>query len=107
MTTSEVFVTESSYQIAREASRVRLSGDFDINARDDLREALEGAVREDGAAEVVVDFAAAEFMDSEALGALIDGFNAGRDAGVKMSIVNAHGIVLRVLDVSGVLELFD
>jgi len=122
-------VTEPIYQITREAGAVRLSGELDINARDDLRDALTTAVEdaaarkagEDTAAQkagtagedtpagetVVVDFDDTAFLDSEAMGALIEGFLAARAAGVRMSIVNAHGLVRRVLEVSGVLEMFE
>ncbi|OJF15541.1 STAS domain-containing protein [Couchioplanes caeruleus] len=96
-----------SYRIARDAGAVRLAGEFDINARDELRTTLLQAIDEDGAAAIVVDFGGVTFLDSEAMGALIDGFVAGRAAGVKLSIVNAHGLVHRVLEVSGVLELFE
>jgi anti-anti-sigma factor len=99
-------VTQPSYQIVREAAVVRLAGDFDINARDEMRTALLEAVRS-APAEVVIDFDAAVFLDSEAMGALIEGLNAGREAGVPLRIVNAHGLVHRVLDVSGVLALFN
>jgi len=99
-------VTETGYQIVREPAVVRLCGDFDINARDELCGALLEAVQA-GPAEVVVDFGKAVFLDSEAMGALIEGLNAGREAGVRLRIVNAHGIVHRVLEVSGVLALFD
>jgi anti-anti-sigma factor len=99
-------VTQPTYQIVREAAVVRLSGDFDINARDELRTALLAAVHS-GPAEVVIDFAGAAFLDSEAMGALIEGLNAGRAAGVPLRIVNAYGLVHRVLDVSGVLALFN
>jgi len=99
-------VTQPSYQIVREAAVVRLSGDFDINARDEMRTALLEAVRS-APAEVVIDFDAAAFLDSEAMGALIEALNAGREAGVPLRIVNAHGLVHRVLDVSGVLALFN
>ncbi|MFC3384758.1 STAS domain-containing protein [Couchioplanes azureus] len=110
--------SDAGYEITREAGAVRLSGEFDITARDELRSMLlqaiaenratddDQATDEDGTAGVVVDFAGVTFLDSEAMGALIDGLNAGRAAGVKLSIVNAHGIVNRVLEVSGVLELF-
>ena len=99
-------MTETGYLIVREPAVVRLSGDFDINARDELRGALLEAV-EAGPDEVVVDFGAAVFLDSEAMGALIEGLNAGQEAGVRLRIVNAHGIVHRVREVSGVLALFD
>jgi anti-sigma B factor antagonist len=99
-------VTQPFYQIVREAAVVRLVGDFDINARDEMRAALLDAVR-DAPAEVVIDFDGTVFLDSEAMGALIEGLNAGREAGVSLRIVNAHGLVHRVLEVSGVLALFN
>jgi anti-anti-sigma factor len=100
-------VTQPFHQIVREAAVVRLAGDFDINARDELRDALLDAVQAAGPDEVVIDFDKAAFLDSEAMGALIEGLNAGREAGVPLRIVNARGIVRRVLDVSGVLALFN
>jgi anti-sigma B factor antagonist len=100
-------VSQSSYEIVREAAVVRLVGEFDINARDEMRAALLEAVRAAGPAEVVIDFDKAAFLDSEAMGALIEGLNAGRAADVPVRIVNAHGLVHRVLDVSGVLALFN
>ncbi|MEV4640706.1 STAS domain-containing protein [Actinoplanes sp. NPDC049548] len=99
-------MTDAYYQITRQAGAVRLSGDFDINARDELRAVLAQAVEEDSTGALVVDFDGVVFLDSEALSALIDGFVAARAAGVKLSIVNAHGLVHRVLEVSGVLEMF-
>lgn len=100
-------MTEPTYQIAREAGRVLLVSDLDINARDEVRAELVRAVEQDGAGGIVVDLGATSFIDSEAVGALIDGLMAGRAAGVTMTIANARGLVHRVLDVSGVLELFD
>ena len=100
-------MTEPIYQITREPGVVKLSGDLDINARDELRDALVAVVRDDRSGAVVVDFDDVAFLDSEAMGALIEGFLAARGAGVTMSIVNAHGLVHRVLDVSGVLEMFE
>lgn len=99
-----------SYKIEAErtadgaATVLRVSGELDINARDDLREALLLALA-DGA--VVVDLQDVSFLDSEALGALIDGFNGSRDRAVGFRVVNARDVVERVLTVSGAKDLFD
>jgi anti-anti-sigma factor len=85
------------------ATILRVAGELDINARDDLREALLLAIA-DG--DVVVDLDAVSFLDSEALGALIDGFNASRDRSAGFRVVNAHDVVDRVLTVSGAKDLF-
>jgi len=99
-----------SYEIGAEraadgaATILRVSGELDINARDDLREALLMALA-DG--DVVVDLHDVSFLDSEALGALIDGFNVSRERGAGFRVLNSHGVVDRVLTVSGAKDLFD
>jgi anti-sigma B factor antagonist len=99
-----------SYKIGQErpgdgaATLLQISGELDINARDDLRATIVAAL---AVGDVVVDLNEVTFIDSEALGALIDGFNESRRVGAGLRLVNAHGIVERVLTVSGALELFD
>ena len=78
-----------------------------MNVRDEVRADVLAAVAAAGPAGVVVDFAETDFIESEAMGALIEGLNAARQAGIPFTAVNAHGITLRVLEVSGVLALFD
>lgn len=86
------------------ATLLRLTGELDINARDDLRDAILDAV---DAGDVVVDLGAVGFIDSEALSALIDGYNASRTGRSRFAVINATGVVERVLTVSGALDLFD
>lgn len=100
-----------SYEIGQERAAdgagtiLRPSGELDINARDDLHDAILAVLS--AGDDLVVDLTGVTFLDSEALGALIDGYNeAGeRDAGFR--VINARGLVARVLDVSGAQELFD
>jgi anti-sigma B factor antagonist len=87
------------------ATLLRLSGELDINARDDLRHAIVGAL-DDGAEDLVLDMAEVTFIDSEALGALIDGYNAARTRAAGFRLINATGVVKRVLTVSGAADLF-
>ena len=104
-----------SYQIGQEraadrtATILRPSGELDINARDDLRASILEALDEPGGDKrgVVVDLAGVTFIDSEALGALIDGYNAAVSLDACFRVVNATGPVARVLTVSGAQELFD
>ena len=97
------------YQIGRDATAagtttvVRASGELDINARDDLYETIVAAL---AMGDVVVDLADVTFIDSEALGALIDGYNAATARDLEFRVVNPRGLVGRVLSVSGALELF-
>jgi anti-sigma B factor antagonist len=99
-----------SYKIGAEragdgaATILHISGELDITSRDDLGDALRLAL-DDG--DVVVDLDEVSFLDSEALGALIEGFNASRVRGAGFRVVNAHDVVERVLTVSGAKDLFD
>jgi anti-anti-sigma factor len=98
-----------SYKIGQEraadgsATLLHLGGELDITARDDLREAIRAGL---ASGDVVIDLEAVTFIDSEALGALIDGYNAARVKPAGFRVVNANGLVARVLKVSGALELF-
>jgi anti-sigma B factor antagonist len=84
---------------------LRLAGELDIDARDELRAAALAAVA--GSTGLVFDFGEAAFLDSEAMAALIEGMNAARAAGIGVRAVNVRGMVHRVLDLAGVLEMFD
>ncbi|GIF19676.1 anti-sigma B factor antagonist [Actinoplanes tereljensis] len=98
-----------SYKIGQErtadgaATLLRISGELDITARDDLRGAFVAAL---DAGDVVVDLAGVTFLDSEALGALIDGYNQSLQRAVGFRVINPRGLVARVLEVSGALALF-
>jgi anti-anti-sigma factor len=82
-------------------TRVRLAGDLDIATRDDLRDALLGVIEAGECALLLVDLRQVRFIDSEALSALIEGYLAAERAGVAFRLVEARGIVERVLTVVG------
>lgn len=84
---------------------VCLAGEFDIGARDELHDALINAVHTGDS--VVVDLQQVSFIDSEAIGALLDGYTAAQHSGVSLRLANASGIVRRVMQVSGLLFLFE
>jgi anti-sigma B factor antagonist len=98
-----------SYAIGQEraadgsATLLHLGGELDITARDALRETILAALDE---GDVVIDLDGVTFIDSEALGALIAAYHVARARPAGFRVVNAHGVVARVLKVSGVLELF-
>jgi anti-anti-sigma factor len=87
------------------AEVLRLSGELDINARDDIADAIRAAV--ETGRPIEIDLSGATFLDSEALAGLIEGGNAAEAAGRAVHVVGARGIVLQVLTVSGVLDVFD
>ena len=98
-----------SYQIGQErtagetATLLRVTGELDIDARDDLYDAIVAALN---VGDVVVDLAGVTFIDSEALGALIESYNLAQARDVDFRVVNPRGLVDRVLTVSGAMDLF-
>ncbi|MET0418395.1 MAG: STAS domain-containing protein [Actinoplanes sp.] len=87
----------------RHTTHLTLRGEFDLEARDALREALLQAVA--GGSHLIVDLAGVTFLDSESLGALVEGYNATEQAGLSFAVTGARGAVRRVLELTGFLEL--
>jgi anti-anti-sigma factor len=85
---------------------VRLFGDVDGDARDELRRELHDAVVDNTAPLFVIDLDETRFLDSEAIGALLEGCLHARESGKQAEIINARGVVRTVLTVTGVLDLF-
>ncbi|MEV4708441.1 STAS domain-containing protein [Actinoplanes sp. NPDC049316] len=85
---------------------LRLFGDLDADARDELRRELYDAVHDNAAPQLVVDLRDTTFLDSEAIDAILEGFLLARQAGKTPQIINARGVVRTVLLVTGVLDLF-
>ncbi len=83
-----------------------LDGEFDITSRAELEQAALAAVSAAGrGGRVVVDLDAVSFIDSEAVAAIILGYRAAADAGCAYRLVNARGLVRRILEIAGLLEL--
>jgi anti-anti-sigma factor len=104
-------VTTSPFTISRlEAPtgvrRLSLAGDFDMSVGDALSRALVDAARSPGVTEVVVDLEHTRFIDSHAVAGLVAGYEAATAAGRGFTVVNGHGTVQQVLDITGLSEVF-
>jgi anti-anti-sigma factor len=82
--------------------RVRLAGDIDLQTEPALWDAVEKAVLADGIALVVIDLAETTFMDCFGMTALIRGARLAAENGRRFQAVNATGIALIVLQITGV-----
>jgi anti-sigma B factor antagonist len=102
-------VTDPDYLVERlqrgGVEVLRLAGDLDINARTDVTDAIAAAVTTGRPIEV--DLAGVTFLDSEGLAGLIEGFQVAQAAGRSFRVAGARGLVLRVLTVSGALDVFN
>ncbi|GAA1596466.1 STAS domain-containing protein [Actinoplanes couchii] len=86
-------------------SLILLTGEFDLAARDELRDALLAAIRRDQPGRLVVDLAGVTFLDSEAIGALIDGYLAANAAGAVFWLDNTTPMIRRVLQIMELQDL--
>ena len=79
--------------------RVRLEGECDIGSAPALRETLRPLVPPE-VSELVIDVSNLDFIDSTGLGVIVGALRRMREGGGDLSLAGAHGVVLRVLEVT-------
>jgi anti-sigma B factor antagonist len=82
-----------------------VSGEVDIGTVDQLREAINEILGEQGVSRLLLDFQALRFLDSSGIAALIGGYHAAQERGIGFGVSNCHGTVRTVLEVTGVYEV--
>jgi anti-sigma B factor antagonist len=85
--------------------RFALVGEIDMAACKELSADVVSVIVGGEADRVVMDLAATVFLDSRGIALLIAAWQAAREAGVGFALVNATGVVRRVLEVSGLMVL--
>ncbi|MGK5680372.1 STAS domain-containing protein [Actinoplanes sp. URMC 104] len=88
------------------AAVVTVDSEIDFSNADELAACLRDAVSDWSPPIVRVDLAGAAFIDSTGLGALIEGYRAATDTGSRFLVVNPTTMLRRVLDVTGLCDLF-
>lgn len=90
----------------RESDRyVVLSGEIDLAAAGQLRDLLVEQLDRPGPGTVVTELSAVTFMDSAALGALIEALRHAQHGDRRFTVVGATGRPLRIMQMAGVYEL--
>jgi anti-anti-sigma factor len=79
-----------------------VSGEVDISTVDQLRDAIREILDEQGVDRLLLDFQPLLFLDSSGIAALIGGYHAAQERGVGFGVLNCHGSVRNVLEVTGV-----
>lgn len=85
--------------------RVTLTGDFDMSIGDVLATRLVEAARTPDITQVIVDLEHTHFIDSHIVAALVAGYEAALAAQRGFTVVNGHGTVQQVLDITGLSEV--
>ena len=106
MTTADSIVTGSS-RPDPSTLRVTVAGDLCYGTADEVQTAVTALVaHHDDVRVVELDCAAVDFCDSHGVAVLLMCRRATERAGVTLRIVNSGRKLLRVLDLTGTLELF-
>jgi anti-anti-sigma factor len=87
------------------ALRVILTGDLDMSIGDALATRLVDAAHLPDVTGVVVDLEHTRFIDSHVVAGLVAGYQAAVTARRSFTVVNGHGTVQQVLDVTGLSEV--
>jgi anti-anti-sigma factor len=103
-------VTTRPYTIADEQTpdgvlRICLAGEFDMSAGDTLRRALTEAASRPHVQQVIVDLQHTRLIDSHAVACLVAGYQTATTLRRGFTVVNGHGIVQRILDITGLSEV--
>ena len=85
--------------------RVLLHGELDLAAIPGLRTAIHQAVTTPAKLSVTVDLRKVTFLDCTALGELVRGRHLALHRGLRYQVVQAHGLPLQVMAITGTLPL--
>ncbi len=95
----------STLDVDDKTATVRFGGELDLDAAPQMRARLDEAFTSDGVAEILVDLAATEFVDSTALGALMAAHNRAVESNIGFRVVNVPPRVERLFAITGTLTL--
>jgi anti-anti-sigma factor len=84
--------------------RLVLSGEFDLNAIEELEETIGQAIGRRPPASVLIDLDATTLIDSSIVQTLVNASQAAAERQATLTVINTHGMVERVLKVTGVYE---
>jgi anti-sigma B factor antagonist len=84
---------------------VSVTGEVDVATAPDLRERLHEVIA-DGPVVLVVDLLGVTFIDSTALGVLIDALKRSEAIGAAMRIVVSEPRILKVFTITGLTDIF-
>ena len=93
-----------SHRLTRSVELVTANGELDLYTAPELREAMFSAIR-NGATVVVVDLLEVSFVDSTALGVLVEAAKKMRSSGGLVSIACNDPNVVKVFELTGLTRL--
>jgi anti-sigma B factor antagonist len=95
-----------TYTVSRsgDIARLALAGEMDLSVQEQVRRALAALLAPDTPTRVEIDVSGLEFIDSTSIGMLVGARQGARAAGCDLVVTCPRGMVLRVLEITGVLD---
>jgi anti-sigma B factor antagonist len=94
-------------QVGKDAT-VRLSGRVDVDSSPDLRDRLRTLLSEESLPEtIIVDLASVSYIETSGVATLIEALRIARHHQTNFRLQGLSGAVLRLVQVTGVLALFE
>ena len=87
------------------SSLLTLRGEIDVYTAPRLRQAIIDLV-DGGAAHIIVDMSAVDFLDSTGLGVLVGGLKRVKVKDGSLSIVTSQDKILKIFDITGLNKVF-
>jgi anti-sigma B factor antagonist len=103
MTAAELDITV--HKASEGNAVVAVGGEIDVYTSPSLQERLVDVLK-DGSSSIVLDLSDVTFLDSTGLGVLITALKRCRSAGGDLELVTAQPNVLKVLEITGLNEVF-
>jgi anti-anti-sigma factor len=86
--------------------RTRIIASGDLDSSSSIRSAIRGHLREQPAGEIEVDLTGVTFLDSGGIRILLNCLDEAEQAGCRFCLINPNPLVRRVLEITGLLDVF-
>jgi anti-anti-sigma factor len=93
----------STHVVRHGVIRLAVAGEVDLDTVPSLREAITEMIKTDHPESLIVDHDAVDFLDSTGIAVLVEGRHLADACGTAYQIINAHDMVGRVLEITGIL----
>lgn len=96
-----------SYEVKKNGLVVRLTGELDHSAAEELRRELDRLIAETGAKQLLLDLSGLTFMDSSGIGLIIGRYKKMARRGGSVAVIAANRRIDKLFDMAGLYQLVE
>ena len=95
------------YETRKNALIVRLTGELDHGAAEEMRGELDGLIARTGTKRLILDLSGLEFMDSSGIGLIIGRYKRLRRRGGTVAVTGVNGRMDRLFKMAGLYQVVE